>query len=740
MKAATQALRSFVWARPRLDHPRPPNSSNLPAKSRSTDVPADVGSSARKEAGAASHTMRSSTRGCGLLALLLLLGCYDGLPRTTAGADGTGTDGPDPTAGDETADTSEDENPLPLQPLHRLNRLEYDNTVRDLLGTTRRPSAAFGPDAEANGFDNMAAQLGLSPVLLDAYAKAAHDVIADGIDERPVFTARFASHELGVAGGYPVGNLWALTGNAASVAFEVPQDGAHELVLTAGASTIGPAPVPTAALELDGQLVASFTVEGSGAAPVDHVHPIALAPGPHTLRVLPTNWVNDAVANTSNNVLVAALTVRSVATTLGPGRNLVYVCDPAAAADPEACYETIIARFAFRAWRRPLTADEETSLLKLWATVRSHGESNDDALRIVMRAVMTSPKFFYRMRTTADADDGEWLDDYVLASRLSYFLWSSMPDDRLFEMANERRLATDEGLSEAVRFMLADDKARALLDGFAEQWLSSRHLASASPSPEVFPGFDDAVREAMAQESKLFFGDFLQSGAPVASMVLPEFAHRNDTLAAHYGLPPVGSAELVRVPATGPDRRGMLSLGAWLAVHSDADHSSPIRRGRWVSDRLLCAPVPPPPPGLEIEPVELGGDESVREQLEKHRSDPTCAACHSLLDVLGIGFEEYDAVARLRVGEVDNLGELPDGRAFAGAAELAGLYADSEVFVGCLTRKLYTYAVGRAPVLVDASYIDEVSTRVHADGGDLVALIDAIVHTPAFRSPAPLEE
>lgn len=672
----------------------------------------------------------------------MLLGCYTGLSPTPGGADGTDTDGPDPTVGDETGDTDgEEADPIPLQPLHRLNRLEYDNTVRDLLGTTLRPSAVFGPDAEANGFDNMAEQLGLSPVLLDAYAKAAHDVIADGIDERPVFTALFDAQSLGAAGGYPVGNLWALTGNAASVAFEVTQDGAHELVLTAGGSTIGPAPAPEAALELDGVVVATFPVQGGAATPVDHVVPVALAPGMHTLRVLPTNWVNDAVANTSNNVMVSSLSVRSVATTLGPGRSLVYICDPAASPDPEACYEAIIARFAFRAWRRPLTADEETSLLQLWATVRAHGETDDDALRIVMRAVMTSPKFIYRMRTTADADDGEWLDDYVLASRLSYFLWSSMPDDRLFDMANERRLASDEGLSEAVAFMLADDKARALLDGFAEQWLSTRHLANASPSPELFPGFDDTVREAMTQESKLFFGDYLQSGAPVASMIQPDFTYRNDTLAAHYGLPPVGSAELVRLPATGTDRRGMLSLGAWLTVHSDAEHSSPIRRGRWVSDRLLCAPVPPPPPGLEIEPVELGGEESVREQLEKHRADPTCAACHSLLDVLGIGFEEYDAVARLRADEaVDNLGELPDGRTFAGAAELAGLYADSDVFVGCVTRKLFTYAMGRPPVLFDAPYLEEIGARVAAEDGDIVALIDAIVHTPAFRSPAPLEE
>lgn len=685
--------------------------------------------------------MRSPTRGLrGLLPLMLVLGCYRGGPEASEG-DETGTGGSETVGDDETGGGGDETEAVPLQPLHRLNRLEYDNTVRDLLGTTLRPSAAFGPDAEANGFDNMAEQLGLSSGLLDGYANAARDVIADGIDLRPVFSARFGSTQLGVTGGYPVGELWALTGNAATVTFEVPQDGDHEIVLRAGGSIIGPAAAPEAAFELDGVVIVSFGVQGSAAAPVDHVQSVALTAGPHTLRVIPTNFFNDAVVNTSNNVLVAELAVRSTATAYGPGRSLVYICDPAGSPAPESCYAMIIANFAFRAWRRPLSAEEETSLVQLWATLRAQGETDDDALRLVMRAVMTSPKFFYRMRTTDDADEGEWLDDWVLASRLSYFLWSSMPDDRLFEMAEDGRLATDEGLSEAVAFMLDDPKAQALLDGFAEQWLSTRHLATAAPNPEVYPGFDGALRDAMTQESKLFFGDYLRSGSAVATMVQPDFTYRNDRLAAHYGLPPVGSAELVRLPAGASDRRGLLSLGAWLTVHSDAEHSSPIRRGRWVSDRLLCTPVPPPPAGLEIDPVELGGSESVREQLEKHRSDPQCSACHSLLDVLGIGFEEFDGVARQRWGEaVDNRGALPDGREFNGAAELAALHADGEAFVACLTKKLFTYAVGRPPTSFDAPYLDDVATRVWARQGDLPMLVDAIVHTPGFRSPAALEE
>jgi hypothetical protein len=243
----------------------------------------------------------------------------------------------------------------------------------------------------------------------------------------------------------------------------------------------------------------------------------------------------------------------------------------------------------------------------------------------------------------------------------------------------------------------------------------------------------------MTDEAKLFFADFLHNGLPVTAMVLPDFAYRNDRLAAHYGVAAVGSAEHVRVPAQDGERRGLLSLGAWLTAQSDAEHSSPIRRGLWVSDRLLCTPVPPPPPGVVIEPIELEEGQSVRDQLEEHRSDPSCASCHALLDVLGIGLEEYDATGRLRTGLIDNLGELPDGRTFEGGAELSALYADSEVFAGCVTKKLYSYALGRPLQPLDAGAVDAVVSQVFEDAQDLPAMIDAIVHTPAFRSPGDLD-
>ncbi len=671
----------------------------------------------------------------------LLSACYQGVADSRPDGDlaDTGSETNATDAGDSTGGSGEDLGAMPAQPLHRLNRLEYNNTVRDLLGTTLRPADAFGPDPEANGFDNMAEQLQLSSALLDGYATAARDAIADGIDERAVYSVRLPSTQLGIAGGYAVGELWALSGNPISAAVDVPVPGDAEVIITLGTSVVGTAPVPEVALEVDGVAIAAFAVQGSAAIPVDHQYAVNLGVGPHTVRVVPTNFINEPASNISNDIFAASLTVRSTARTVGPGHSLVYVCEPVAPIT-ETCYAKIITNFAFRAWRRPLRETEEETLLALFASIRAGGETDPDALRMVMRAVMLSPKFLYRARTSGDGDSEQWLDDYVLASRLSYFLWSSMPDDRLFEAARKGELSSDEGLSEAVAWMLADPRSQALLDGFAEQWLSTRYLAAASPSAEVYPTFDEALRAAMTEESKAFFGDFLFNALPASAIISPDFAYLNDRLATHYGVPPVGGSALRRVPAGDQDRRGLLSLGAWLIAQSDAGHSSPIRRGRWVSDRLLCSPVPPPPAGLVIDPIELSDATSVREQLEMHRENPQCNTCHSRLDVLGIGFEEYDGIAarRLELG-IDNLGELPDGREFEGAAELSALYADSEVFVGCLAQKLFTYAAGRAPEDFDTPFLEAIAKAAIARADDVPAVIDAIVHTPAFRSPAALE-
>ncbi len=680
------------------------------------------------------------------VASLFVGGCYDGAGnRASSGtglsssSDGQDDDATSADSGGSDDSGGEDNADAAPQALHRLNRLEYDNTVRDLLGTSLRPSESFGPDAEANGFDNQAEQLQLSSTLINAYDVAAREVIDDTLDAVPLFSAVFEDETLSVPGGYAVGSLWALSGNPLSVSVTVPSPMDAQIVLTAGAGIVGPAPAPQAILRIDGVDQPAFTVEGSAATRVVRTDAVFFEAGEHTLELVPINHINDAAANNSNNIFVESLQVRSVEVGAPAGRALIYVCEPVADTDV-ACYEQIVRNFATRAWRRPVREGELLSLMRLWADVMTAGESGEQSLRLVMRATMLSPKFFARMRTDQDDDGDGWLDNYVLASRLSYFLWSSMPDTRLFDMAAQGRLATDEGLSEAVDFMLDDPKAQALVDGFAEQWLSTRHMAAYAPSPDAYPGFDDTLRSAMIDESKAFFGDFLTNGAPLRDLLAPSFAFRNDRLATHYGLTLVGSDALTRVPTAPGERRGLLALGAWLTATSGPDHSSPIRRGQWVTDRVMCLSVPPPPPGVAFEPPEFGEKETVREALERHRADPGCAACHALLDVVGMGFEEYDGVAAPVLDpNVDNLGELPDGTTFSGAAALAELYADQPKFVECVATKLFTYALGRP---IDGDYdelpLEALVQEAAESGYDLRLLIDGLVHTPSFRSPAPL--
>jgi hypothetical protein len=335
-------------------------------------------------------------------------GCYRGVDvgRADGGTDSAGAEesGIDPSDG-SSGDGGEPELENPSQPLHRLNRLEYDNTVRDLLGTDLRPAQTFGPDPEANGFDNMADQLGVSSVLLDGYQAAARDTIADGIDERPVYSVKRSREELGIVGGYAIGELWALSGAPITITADVPQDGDAQIIFTGGISVVGGAASPEVSLEVDGTIVATWAVQGTGGVPVDYVHPIALTTGSHSIRVIPTNFVNSPEINVSNNVFAKSLVVRSVAMTFGPGRSLVYVCEPIEP-NTQGCYETIIRNFAFRAWRRPLEADEAQGLIDLFATIKAGGETEPNALRMVMRAVMLSPKFLYRARTTGTRTAG----------------------------------------------------------------------------------------------------------------------------------------------------------------------------------------------------------------------------------------------------------------------------------------------------------------------------------------------
>lgn len=662
---------------------------------------------------------------------MLITGCTGGLDDATS---------IDPNAGKGYVPPEVAEEIAPAPTLHRLNRIEYNNTVRDLTGTLLRPADNFPPDPVANGFDNMADQLGLNANQFNAYFTAARDVIDDALDDRPVLNLVATADKLNKTGGYAVGQLWALSGSAISVSFEVSEPGTHTVEFVLGGAQIGPAPAPTADLRLDEANLESAAVAGSSAAPQARTFTLELAQGPHSLAIVPTNFVNMAAENTSNNVFVSSIRVTSESIMSAPGRDKIIPCQNLA--DP-ACLREVVERFATAAWRRPANADDIDALVSLAQTLIASGESHVTALKLVLRTVLMSPRFLYRARTSSDLNASGWVDPYVLANRLSYFIWSSMPDERLLEAAADGSLTTEAGLSDAVRWMLADSKAESLRDSFAAQWLSVREFSRASPDPAVFPTFDADVKAAMAQESLLLFDDFLASALPASDMLSPGFAYRNDKLAAHYQEAAIEGADMQRVYTTDPQRQGVASLGAWLVARSTPNHASPIRRGAWVSEHVLCQPVPPPPAGLEIPDLDLGAEEglTVRQQLEQHRSDDRCASCHARLDIVGMGFQLFDASGVRSVDPaLDSMGELPDGTTFRGAGEFSNAATARSAFSGCLTEKLYTYALGRGLEPKDTPYLETLSETVHRDALTLAELVDAIVHLPSFRAATPLEE
>jgi hypothetical protein len=335
------------------------------------------------------------------------------------------------------------------------------------------------------------------------------------------------------------------------------------------------------------------------------------------------------------------------------------------------------------------------------------------------------------------------LSPYELASRLSYFLWSSTPDTELLESAASGALSTPATLQEQTTRLLADTRARALIDNFAGQWLHLRAIDTLQPDPTAFPNVDDALRSAMRQESERLFRDIAFEGTPLLALLTANYTYVNDRLAAHYGLPSVGSTELVRVDLTNNAQRGgLLSQAGFLALTSHPERTSPVLRGKWVIDELLCASVPPPPADVDLGAVSMADQEGLtqRQALERHRADPKCFSCHQMMDPIGLGLENYDAIGVYRTTDagmpIDATGELPGGATFAGAKELSARLAESPDFARCAARKLYSYALGRPPQ-EGAGHLDgptlEALTQTLIDSGysfnDLVA---RIVQSPTF--------
>lgn len=619
--------------------------------------------------------------------------------------------------------------------MRRLNRVEYDNTVRDLLDDATKPATDFPADDFGHGFNNIAEVLSTAPVLVEKYDLAAK-ALAEAViakEATPGQTTRVQAEDGAKSTGAAAGEFWNLYSNGTiSSQVNFVTTGRYTFRVRAAQTAAGP-DAANMVLTLDGRRLSSFNVTALQAAPGTYTVEADVTQGSHRVEV---EFTNDFyMPPDDRNLLVDWVEVQRPGTVVDPSVAKVMVCDPAAA----GCVRTILTRFGRKAWRRPLTAAEVDRYAAIVTSAQTEGEPVKAGLALSLQAMLLSPNFLYRVELDADPTSlqAHPLSDHELAARLSYFLWASTPDETLSRVADDGMLQQPAVLEAQVTRMLADPKAKTLTTQFAGQWLWSNQVEDAAPSASVYANVTAATKTAMRLETERFFEHFLTQDVSALGLLGSDFTFVNDTLADHYGLTRPGSTTLQRVAVTNGVRGSVLGQAGVLTVTSFPTRTSPVKRGAWVMSNLLCQEPPAPPPGVEALPAPQMPNASLRQRMEAHRSNPTCAGCHSMMDPIGFGMEPFDGVGRTRTQEVggfpiDASGTLPDGRTFNGPAELTRILKDDPRFPHCLSEKLFTYGLGRSPTRQESCQVEAITHQFAERGHRLSGLVKAIALSRTF--------
>jgi mono/diheme cytochrome c family protein len=640
--------------------------------------------------------------------------------------------------------------------LHRLNRTEYANAIRDLLRLEVDVSTLLPADDAAEGFDNMADVLSVSPTLVQAQVSTAMKISRLAVGDpgmAPVlakFSAPGGAAQRGHVEGLPLGTRGGLR-----IVHNFPLDAEYEFRVNAGGGFrfAGPAggPPPRVDVTLNGKPVE---------VPDPRRFRIRVPAGPQVVTVAMVDQVRaDGVDSlyaqaTPRRDDVEGVTIQGPFNPTGagdtPSRREIFVCRPANAAEELPCARRILARLASAAFRVEQAEDSPAVELLLQFHQRGSREGGfDTGIQQALARLLVDSRFLYRAegeRGGAAAGAPYRISDEELASRLSFFLWSSIPDARLRELAQRKTLHEPATLEQEVRRMLADPRAASLTTNFAGQWLHLRELANAQP---IDRGFDDSLRNAMAQETQLLFASLLRDNRSVVTLLDADYTFLNERLARHYGIAGVRGAYMRRValPKNSP-RRGLLGQGSILTVTSAGNRTSPVMRGAWVMETLLGSPVPAPPPGVEAdlkENAQGARPMSVRERLEKHRENPTCASCHQLMDPIGFAMENFDLLGRWRDSDsgvpVNARAELGDGTPVNGVNDLRTvLLSHSDEFVTSISERLLQYALGRRLEYFDQPAVRRIVADAGKENHTLTALVQAVVRSAPFQmrlQPAP---
>jgi mono/diheme cytochrome c family protein len=636
--------------------------------------------------------------------------------------------------------------------MRRLNRVEYNNTIRDLFGLDLRPADSFPSDDVGYGFDNIGDVLSISPLLMEKYLAAAEKVARAAIvtPESSSPTTYYQGEKLASAGGeaHGDGRILASVGEI-GIKHEFPKAGEYLLRVRAYGDQAGSEAVRMA-IRLDGKNLRTVSVTAKEEAPQSFQEPVKVAAGKHRFHVAFLNDYYKPEApdpeQRDRNLIVEALEIQGpmgLPERLPAPHQRIFIARPTPATR-DAAARKILAAFTRRAYRRPVTAAELDRLVRIVRLAAKEGESFERGIQVAVQAVLVSPNFLFRVETDPRPNDPKAqrrLNDFELASRLSYFLWSSMPDETLFDLAARKRLQDPKVLVTQVRRMLRDPKAKALSEVFGAQWLTLRRLSEVAPDPKLFPQFDDAMRRAMRTETELFFQEIVSKDRPVLDFLDGRFTYVNEPLAKLYGIPGVKGDQFRRVSLAGTPRAGVITHASILTVTSNPTRTSLVKRGKWVLEQLLGTPPPPPPPDageLKDDAKEkLTG--TVRQRLEQHRKKPICASCHSRMDPIGFGLENFDAIGRWRTREgdqpVDSSGVLPGGQRFQGPTQLISLLKAKrrDEFVRNFCEKMMTYALGRGLESYDRCNLDAIAKRVAAKGYRFSAVVTEVVQSEPFR-------
>ncbi len=660
----------------------------------------------------------------------------------------------------------------------RLNRAEYNNTVRDLLGVSLRPADEFPFDDQGYGFDTVGDVLSVSPMLMEKYLSAARRLARVAVYGEPApgkagKLARFMSkksQEDPTAGALPFSNRGAIYGS-----FSFPVSGEYELRMRVGnyrPRTTGSArqrelsrkrglteaekaelaeenrkayPPVRMVVTVDGKPVLTEVVEGNIDFQYAHGESIArvkVTAGEHAFRASFPEFADMENPLDNMNLDGRRKLFIDYVDIVGPfaataerpeSYRRIFECEEQTA----ACAEKILGTLARRAYRRPVTAEELGALTGLAAMVRREGDTFAESIRVGVQAILLSPHFLFRAEPASMS--AALVSEHDLATRLSYFLWSSMPDAELSALADAGRLRQPGVLAGQVKRMLRDNKSDALVENFAGQWLGLRGLDKRKPDPGHFPRVDDEVLESMRQETVLFTRAILREDRSIVEFLDGRFTYLNGMLARHYGIAGVSGEGFQRVELEGGRRGGVLTQGAVLTLSSYATRTSPVLRGRWVLENLLGTPPPPAPPDVPALPEgKAAKAASLRERLQEHRAKASCAVCHDAMDPIGFGLENYDASGawRDRDGEyaIDASGTFPGGKVFRGPEELRRAMAEqSGLFVRNFVEKLMTYALGRGLERGDRGTVDGVVARLGQNGFRMQVLVEEIVNSAPFQ-------